>query len=217
MDSAPDVGALKTERKGNTMAKNHKWDGLVLSYTIPGALEGGAAGVATLDVNKLPDAVKQAAMLFGLQTAARNATAGLFTEEPATAFKRMGARFKNWMDGVWKAASAGDGERKTSMLSQAVAEAGGITVEESADIITSMIEEKVTEAGLSADEEADKPAIRKIGAAVRQGFAELPEVAPVLARIKAEAALKREQEAKVAAEKAKAEGKVGSLAEMLKK
>lgn len=199
------------------MAKNHKWDGNILSYTIPGAGAAGAAEVATLDVSKLPDAVKEAALKFGLQTAARNATAGLFGDEPATAFKRMVGRFKNWADGVWKAASAGDGERKTSMLSQAVAEAGAITVEEAADIITSMIEEKVTEAGLSADEEADKPAIRKIGAAVRSGFADLPEVAPILARIKAEAALKRSQEADAEAEKAKAEGKVGSLAEMLKK
>lgn len=206
-------------RRRIKVAKHHKWNGEVLEYSVPGALEGGAAGVATLDVSKLPEAVKLAAMHFGLQTAARNATAGLFTEEPATAFKRMGARFKNWLDGVWKAASAGDGERKTSMLSQAVAEAGGITVEEAADIITSLIEEKVTEANLSADEEADKPAIRKIGAAVRSSFAELPEVAPILARIKAEAALKREQEARAEADKAKADPnyKGGSLAEMLKK
>jgi len=199
------------------MAKNHKWEGTVLHYTIPGAGEGGAAAEATIDVGALPDAVKQAALLFGVQTAARNATAGLFSEDPVTAFKRMTARFKNWLDGQWKAASAGEGERKTSMLSQAVAEAGGISVEEAADIITSLIEEKVTEASLSADEEADKPAIRKIGAAVRASFSELPEVLPILARIKAEAALKREQEARATAEKAKAEGKVGSLAEMLKK
>jgi hypothetical protein len=199
------------------MAKHHKWEGSILSYGIPGAGEGGQAAMASLDIDKLPESVKRAALMFGIQTAARNATAGLFTEEPTTAFKRMSARFKNWMDGVWKAASAGDGERKTSMLSQAVAEAGGISVEEAADIITSLIEEKVAEANLSADEEADKPAIRKIGAAVRASFGELPEVAPILARIKAEAALKREQEAKDAAAKAKAEGKVGSLAEMLKK
>lgn len=205
------------------MAKNHKWDGAVLSYTVPNGAGAGVAGVATLDLGKLCPtfaelpAVAQEALKFAAQTAGRNATAGLFTDEPETAFKRLVARFKNWTDGVWKAASAGDGERKTSMLSQAVAEAGAITVEEAADIITSMIEEKVTEAGLSADEEADKPAIRKIGAAVRSGFADLPEVAPILARIKAEAALKRSQEADVEAAKAKAEGKVGSLAEMLKK
>lgn len=201
------------------MAKHHKWDGSVLNYSIPGAGEGGAAATASLDVDKLPEPVKRAALLFGIQTAARNATAGLFTEEPGTAYKRMSARFKNWLDGVWKAASAGDGERKTSMLSQAVAEAGSITVDEAADIITSLIEEKVTEAGLSADEEADKPAIRKIGAAVRSSFSELPEVMPILARIKAEAAIKREQEAKDAAAKAKADPsyKGGSLAEMLKK
>lgn len=205
------------------MAKNHKWEGAVLSYTVPNGAGAGQAGVATFDLAKvvpnfaeLPT-VGQEMLKFAAQTAGRNATAGLFSEEPETAFKRLSARFKNWLDGVWKSASAGDGERKTSMLSQAVAEAGAITVEEAADIITSLIEEKVTEAGLSADEDADKPAIRKIGAAVRQSFAELPEVAPILARIKAEAAMKREQEARALAEKAKAEGKVGSLAEMLKK
>ena len=205
------------------MAKNHKWDGAILSYTVPNGAGAGTPGVATLDLTKLVPTfadlppVAQEALKFAAQTAGRNATAGLFSEEPETAFKRLVARFKNWTDGVWKAASAGDGERKTSMLSQAVAEAGGITVEQAADIITSMIEEKVTEAGLSADEDADKPAIRKIGAAVRQGFAETAEVAPVLARIKAEAALKRQKEAEAEATKLKAEGKVGNLAELLKK
>lgn len=205
------------------MAKHHKWNGSVLEYSIPGGGENGAAAVASLDVKKicptfddLPPVAK-GAIMFGLQTAARNATAGLFGDEPVTAFKRMSARFKNWVDGVWKAASAGDGERKTSMLSQAVAEAGGISVEDAAEVITSLIEEKVTEANLSADEEADKPAIRKIGAAVRQSFAEMPEVAPILGRIKAEAALARQKEAEANAAKAKAEGKVGTLAEVLKK
>lgn len=193
------------------MAKHHKWEGSVLSYDVPGA------GGATLDMAKLPQAVKDAALMFGLQTAARNATAGLFTDDPAAALKRMTGRFKNWMDGVWKAASSGDGERKTSMLAQAVAEAGGITPDEAAEIITSVIEEKVAEASLSADEEEDKPAIRKIAAAVRASFAETPEVAPVLARIKTEAAQKREAEAREAAQKAQAEGKGGGLAALLRK
>ena len=103
------------------MAKNHKWEGTVLHYTIPGAGEGGAAAEATIDVGALPDAVKQAALLFGVQTAARNATAGLFSEDPVTAFKRMTARFKNWLDGQWKAASAGEDsiltEREIEVLS----------------------------------------------------------------------------------------------------
>ena len=195
------------------MAKHYKWDGSVLAYSIPNG------GDATLDISKLPDAVKEAALRFGIQTAARNATAGLFTEEPETALKRMTGRFKNWLDGVWKAASAGGegAERKTSMLAQAVAEAGGITADEAAEVITSMIEEKVAEAGLSADEDADKPAIRKIAAAVRQSFSEMPEVVEPLTRIKAEAATKRAVEAKAAADKAKADGKVGTLAELLKK
>lgn len=200
------------------MAKNHKWDGNVLTYTIPKAGEGGADGVATLDISKLPESVIAAALRFGLQTAARNATAGLFSEEPVTAFKRMVGRFTNWLEGEWKAASAGgDGaERKTSMLAQALAEAGQIDVEKAAEIISDVISEKVEEAGLSADEDADKPAIRKIAAAVRTGFAEMPEVAPILTRIKAEAAQKRAAEAQAEADKAKAEGKVGNLAEVLK-
>jgi hypothetical protein len=200
------------------MAKNHKWEGNVLTYSIPKAAEGGADAVATLDITKLPENVIAAALRFGLQTAARNATAGLFSEEPATAFKRMASRFKNWLEGEWKAASAGgDGaERKTSMLAQALAEAGQIDVEKAAEIISDVISEKVDEAGLSADEETDKPAIRKIAAAVRSGFAEMPEVAPILTRIKAEAAQKRAQEAQAEADKAKAEGKVGNLAEVLK-
>lgn len=195
------------------MAKHYKWEGDVLAYSIP---EGGDA---TLDISKLPDAVKLAALKFGIQTAARNATAGLFKEEPATALKRMAARFKNWLEGEWKAASAGGegAERKTSMLAQAVAEAGGIDVERAAEIISEVIVDKVAEAGLSADEDDDKPAIRKIAAAVRTSFSEMPEVAPVLTRIKAEAAQRRAAEALADAEKAKAEGKVGNLAELLKR
>lgn len=193
------------------MAKHYKWDGNTLRYSVPNA------GEATLDVASLPDAVKTAAMLFGIQTAARNATAGLFTEEPESALKRMQQRFATWLKGEWKAAGAGGegAERKSSMLALAVAEAGGIDAERAAEIISDVISEKVEEAGLSPDEETDKAAIRKIAAAVRTSFAEMPEVAPILTRIKAEAAQKRADEAKVEAEKARAEGKVGSLAEML--
>lgn len=201
------------------MPKNHKWEGNVLHYSVPGAGENGAVGVATLDVAALPDNVKTAAMLFGLQTAARNATAGLFTEEPVTALKRMASRFETWLKGEWKAASAGGegAERKTSMLAQAVAEAGGIEVEKAAEIISDVISEKVEEAGLSPDEEGDKAAIRKIAAAVRSSFAEMPEVAPILSRIKVEAAQKRAAEAQAEADKAKADGKAGSLAALLKR
>ena len=193
------------------MAKHHKWEGNVLHYNIPNG------GDASLDVSKLPENVVAAALKFGIQTAARNATAGLFGEEPETAFKRMTARFKNWLEGEWKAASAGGegAERKTSMLAQALAEAGAIDVEKAAEIISDVISEKVEEAGLSGDEEADKPGIRKIAAAVRQSFAAMPEVAPILARIKAEAAQARQLEAQAEADKAKAEGKVGNLAEIL--
>lgn len=205
------------------MAKNHKWEGNVLSYAVPKGGDGGADVTATIDIDKLPDAVKLAALKFGIQTAARNATAGLFSEEPVTAFKRMVGRFKNWLEGEWKAASAGgDGaERATSMLAIAFAEAATVagvplTPDEAAEKISAVISEKVEEAGLSADEETDKPAIRKIAAAIRSSFGEMPEVAPIYTRLKAEAAQKRAVEAQAEADKAKTEGKVGSLAALLK-
>jgi hypothetical protein len=206
------------------MAKNHKWEGNVLSYAIPKGGTDGADATATIDFDKLPEAVKLAAAKFGIQTAARNATAGLFSEEPATAFKRMVGRFTSWLAGEWKAASAGgDGaERGTSMLAMAFAEAATnagvpLTPDEAAEKISSVIVEKVEEAGLSADEEADKPAIRKIAAAIRSSFGEMSEVAPIYTRLKAEAAQKRATEAQVEADKAKAEGKTGGFAELLKK
>lgn len=205
------------------MAKNHKWEGNVLAYTVPKGGEGGADAVATIDIDKLPDAVKLAALKFGIQTAARNATAGLFADEPVTALKRMAGRFANWLAGEWKAASAGgDGaERATSMLAIAFAEAATasgipLTPDEAAEKISEVIAAKVEEAGLSADEDADKPGIRKIAAAVRSSFGEMAEVAPIYTRLKAEAAQKRAAEAQAEADKAKAEGKVGSLAALLK-
>jgi hypothetical protein len=194
------------------MAKNHKWEGSKITYGVPGA------GEAALDIAALPDAVKAAALAFGIQTAMRNATAGLFKEEPLTALKRIQARVASWLSGEWKAAATGEGERKTSMLAQAVAEAGEITVEEAASIISDMIESKVSEAGLDGDDDEDKPTIRKIAQAVRDSFEEAEGVAVILARIKAQAAQARAEEAAKVAEKAKAEGKQGkSLKELLGK
>lgn len=193
------------------MPKHYKWEGTKLIYNIPGA------GDASLDIATLPQAVKDAGLMFGLQTAARNATAGFFEKEPETALKRMSGRFKTWLEGVWKAAGAGgEGESRTSMLAQAVAEAGGISVDDAADLITNVITEKVEEAGLGADEDSDKAAIRKIGAAVRASFAGMPEVQGPLARLRREAAEAREKTAIEAVAKAKAEGKIGTLAELLK-
>lgn len=202
------------------MAKHHKWEGDTLTYDVPGA------GSASIDVSaifgmSLKDMPKAAAgaVQFGIQTAARNATAGFFKTEPATALKRMQSRFAAWLAGDWKAASAGEGESKTSLLAQAVSEVGGITVEEAAQIISDMIEAKVSEADLDATDEEDKPTIRKIGQAVRDSFKEAEGVPVVYARLQAEAAQRRAEEAAKAAATPKAEGAPAtvSLKDLLKK
>jgi hypothetical protein len=198
---------------------NHKWEGDTLTYDVPGA------GSASIDVSamlgmKLSEMPipAQGAFKFGIQTAARNATAGLFKEEPATALKRIQARFAAWLKGEWKAASAGEGERKTSMLAAAVAEVGGITLEEAAEIISTTIESKVSEAGLDANDDDDKANIRKIGNAVRGAFEEADGVGVVLARMRSEAAQKRAVEAADAEAARKAEGKpTTKLADLLRK
>lgn len=192
------------------MAKHHKWEGDSLTYSVPGA------GTAVLDISKLKPEVLKAAAVFGIQTAARNATAGLFTDEPQTALKRMQKRFEAWLGGEWKAAASGEGERKTSMLALAVAEVGGISAEQAAEIISEVIEAKVAEAGLDANDDEDKANIRKVAQAVRDQFAEAEGVPIVLARLKVEAAQAR---AAAAAEAAKAtDRKPGvNLAELLKK
>jgi len=202
------------------MAKHHKWTGDTLTYSIPGAGEASIDVSAVLGM-KLADIPQAAAdaFRFGIQTAARNATAGFFGKEPATALKRLQGRFASWLKGEWKAASAGgEGESKTSMLAQAVSEVGGITVEEAAQIISDVIEAKIAEADLDADDDEDKPMIRKIGQAVRDSFSEADGVGVVLARIKAEAAQARAAEAAKNADAAKAAGKVAvSLKDLLKK
>lgn len=170
------------------MAKHYKWEGTSLSFNVPGA------GDASLDVATLPEAVKAAALQFGIQTAVRNATAGLFEKEPQSALKRIQARIESWLKGEWKAAAT-EGESRTSLLARAVAEVGGITVEEAADAISETIGDKVRELGLDSEDDEDKQHIRKIGTAVRDGFAEAEGVPVVLARIRAEEAQKRAAQA----------------------
>jgi len=62
--------------------------------------ETAGVDVVVLDVNTLPDAVKAQAMLFGFQTALRNATAGKL-EEVAKAVESVHGRVKTWQAGSW--------------------------------------------------------------------------------------------------------------------
>jgi len=67
------------------------------------SLDFETQGVAnpTLDVNELPDAVKAQAMLFGFQTALRNATAGKL-EEVEKALASVTGRISTWKSGSWQ-------------------------------------------------------------------------------------------------------------------
>lgn len=182
------------------MAKHKKaWNGNVLTYEIPGH------GVATLDVSLLSQEIIQKAVQFAFPTLARNATAGLMADEDkATAFKRVQERFQNFMDGVWRAGGGAEAaERPTSMLARAFAEVMQIEPGEAAARIAKLIDANIEKAELSPDEEDDKDSIRKVAAAVRKAIADTTEIAPVLARIKAEESAKR-------AEAAKASPKVGA-------
>lgn len=191
------------------MAKHvKKWDGDVLTYEIPGH------GVATLDISTLsPDIIKKAVQ-FAFPTLARNATAGLMADaDKPTAFKRVQERFKNFIDGVWRAGGGAESaERPTSMLARAMAEVLGIEPADAAARIAALIDSNVDKASLSPDEEDDKEAIRKVAAAVRKAIADTAEIVPVLARIKAEEAVKRAEAAKAPAK----EGTV-SLADLIAK
>lgn len=63
-----------------------------------------AEGVApvSLDVNTLSDDVKVAGLMFGFQTAMRNATAGKL-EEISKAVESVNGRIKTWQSGAWLA------------------------------------------------------------------------------------------------------------------
>lgn len=185
------------------MAKkhNHKFDGSVMTYEIPGT------GAATLDLSKVfPDflglpPVAQEMVKFSAKTLARNATAGLMDDaDKPTALKRIQERFKNFMEGVYRSGGGAESaERPTSMLARALAEAQAAinpndpaaTPEGAAAMIAGLIDANVQKAELSPDEDDDKEAIRKIASAVRKAIADTAEVAPILARIKAEEAQKR--------------------------
>lgn len=158
----------------------------------------------------LPAIAKQA-LHFAFKTASRNATAGVLSDDPPSALKRVQERMKAWAQGVWRAASESAGEPRTSLLAKAVAEVLGITPDEAAEQISAMIEGALDEAGLDRDNDADKAKIRKIGNDVRAQLRSAKDVAVVYARMQAEEAAKRAESAATRSSDAK------PLAELLKR
>lgn len=82
------------------------WQGNVL--TIDSEVE--AIGKVEVDLDKLSEPVKQAALKFGLKTALRNSTAGKM-DDPAEGFKALKAKLAVFQSGVWEA----EGEAKVKV------------------------------------------------------------------------------------------------------
>jgi len=182
-------------------------EGDILKCTIDGI------GVASLNIAGLAPNVVRKALEFGLQTLARNATAGLMAtdEDAKTGFARVQARFAAWAKGEWRVdGGAESAERPSSLLAQAIAEVIGKTPAEAAQIVADMISENVSAAGLSPDEEGDAKKIREIANEVRKTLSADSAVAVILARLRTEAAKKREAE--VAAKAQAPDAKPSALA-----
>jgi hypothetical protein len=177
----------------------------------------GGGKVATLDVAAAFPSIavmephELGAFHFAIKTAARNARASIKPEQIDAAFEAVTDRFNAWAKKVWRAASESTGESRTSLLARAVAEAMGIEVAEAAEQISGLIEASVDAAGLSADEEADKAKIRKIGADIRDQLKK--SVAKIYARLQAEEAVKRAE----LVQNATPDAAVKTTAELLKR
>ena len=139
------------------------------------------------------------ALYFAVKTASRNATAGLLSADkpaynPAEAFKRVQARMEVWAKGVWQAVSESSGEARTSLLARAVAEAMGITPEQAAEDISSVIDAALDEANLDKEDESNKAAVRKISTTIRNTLKSDIAVERIYKRLQVEDAVKREKE-----------------------
>lgn len=92
------------------MAK-YQWQGNVLS------IDFEVEGLKKFEVDTalLSDAVQQAAMKFGLQTALRNATAGKM-DDPAEGHKALAAKLAVFDSGVWE--KAGESKAKIELSAE---------------------------------------------------------------------------------------------------
>ena len=170
------------------MAKNHAFAGSVLTYNLP-------TESVTVDLASLPANIVEKALQFAIPTLIRNATAGLLTEDPVKATERVKARLAAWADGKWSAKGEASAEPRTSLLARAIAEVLGITPTEAAAKVEEAVEAALTSAEVDADsaDEEEVAAAKTVANSVRKAFRETAEVAPVYARLKAEAAKKAEE------------------------
>lgn len=167
------------------MAKNHSFNGNTLTYNLPGES-------VTVDLSALPENITQKALEFAIPTLLRNATAGLLNEDPAKAIERVKARISAWLDGKWSSKSESSAEPRSSLLVLALSEALTVTASAAQKMIEDAIEAAQTAANVDTDslDEADVKAAKAIAKQVRDAFGATREVAPILQRLKVEAAQK---------------------------
>lgn len=165
------------------MAKNHSYNGNVLQQTLCGT-------DFSVDLDLLPQSIKDAAVRFALPTLLRNATAGLASEDPAKAVERVGQRIAAWMAGSWSAKGEASAEPRTSLLARALAEVLGCEAKDAAARIEAAIEAALSNASIDPDSDDDdeKAKAKAIGNEVRKQIRETAEVAPIYKRMRDEAA-----------------------------
>ena len=166
--------------------------------------------VGKIDLNKAVPGfdkqpkVLQAAFIFALKTALRNATAGKMgnAAEQEEAFQAVAKRCAAIESGEWAAGREGrSGESTVSILARAVAEVMGTDVQAAVAFLDAEVDKALTEAGIDPEaseddlSEEEKVAKRKEVAKVKKGISDDPAILPVMARIRREDAEKREKAA----------------------
>lgn len=168
------------------MAKNHSWDGNVLTFTTP------TGEKVTVDVEVLPTPIVSAMLKFAAPTLLRNATAGLATEDPPKATERVKGRIAAWLAGNWSAKGEASAEPRSSLLARAFAEALGIDASEAAKRIETAIEASMAAQNPpcdpDSDDDAEKTRCRQVGTGIRKLIRESAEVLPIYQRLQQEAA-----------------------------
>ena len=169
------------------MAKNHSFNGSVLTYNLP-------EEDVVVDLAALPQEIIQKALQFAIPTLLRNATAGLLSEDPVKATERVKARVAAWAEGKWSAKGEASAEPRTSLLARAIAEVLSITPKEAAEKVEQAVEAALSAANVDADsaDEDEVTQAKSIANSVRKAFRETAEVAPVYKKLKEEQAAQAE-------------------------
>ena len=175
------------------------------TYTVAPAKGEAAALTSAIDLNAVFDYSKlnpmaQRAVAFAVGHVSRNATAGKM-EDLSEALKAVTERHKSLVGGKWSAGrEGGEGESRTTLLSQALATVMACEAADAAEYINGEIQKAWHAAGIAVEEDGsldteslskeDLSKARKEAARIRKSIGDDPAVKLEVAKLRAANAAK---------------------------